>query len=401
MTASESAAPQRCLWLTKGLGRGGVERLLLDMYPLVDPERFTVDIAYVLPWKDNYHEPLEDAGATVTCLGSSRPGDPRWVLRLARLLRRHSYEIIHTHAPVPAIAARVAALGPSGPKLVHTEHNMWDRYRLPTRIANSVTYSRNSAAIAVSRTVAETIDPIPGWHAPPVFTIHHGTVLGSVHAYSPDERIRRRAELGLPADRFLIGNVGNFTPKKDHRNLLQALAGSGNIGEAHLVLIGLGPLQEELERAARDLGVADRTTFLGSRDDVFELLPLLDTFCLSSQFEGFPIALVEAMATGLPCVATSVGGIPEIVDDGRNGLLVPPGDPLALQAALEKVMADPDLAARCGEEARRSAEGLDLRNAVGELEEIYSAVVFGRGVPGMEASGRSTSLVTSPSRAGP
>jgi glycosyltransferase involved in cell wall biosynthesis len=176
----------------------------------------------------------------------------------------------------------------------------------------------------------------------------------------------------LPPEGVLIGNVGNFTAKKDQRSLLAALSGPGTISQAHLALIGLGPLEEELRRTAAELGVASRTTFLGSRNDVFELLPLFDLFGVSSQFEGFPIALVEAMATGLPCIATAVGGIPEIIRPGENGLLVPPGDHLALRAAIEQMMLDPELARRCGAAARVAAEDLDLRKAVGQLEQVYS-----------------------------
>jgi glycosyltransferase involved in cell wall biosynthesis len=195
-----AGGPLRCLWFTKGLGRGGVERLLLDMFPLVDRDRFEVEVAYVLPWKDAYHGALEDAGATVWCLGSSRPGDPRWVPALRHLIRRRSYDVVHTHAPVPAIAARLLSWGPSAPALVHTEHNMWDRYRHPTRLLNSATYHRNAAAVAVSDCVAGTIHPLWTGRAPEVRTVHHGTVLGSVRAYDHDERRARRVELGLPAD---------------------------------------------------------------------------------------------------------------------------------------------------------------------------------------------------------
>lgn len=373
------SGPTRVLWLTKGLGRGGVERLLVDMLPLIDSDRYQVEVAYVLPWKNDYHEAIEEAGTRVYCLGDTRSGDPRWIGRLGRLLAAGRHDIVHSHAPIPGVAARLVTLGRARPVLVHTEHNMWDRYRWPTRWFNSVTYSRNRHAMAVSDTVARSISPLRSSRAPEVTTIHHGTVLDSICSFERHERLERRRSLGLPDDRFLIGNVGNFTPKKDHHNLLQALAGDGSISKAHLVLIGLGPLEVELREAAEQLGVADRTTFLGSRDDVFELLPLLDAFCLSSRFEGFPIALVEAMATGLPVVATDVGGIVEIVDDGENGLLVPSQDPQRLRAALERFMEAPDVAARCGAKAKVSAEALDLRHAVSRTEDIYHGVLAGAG----------------------
>lgn len=369
---SSKGQPKKCLWFTKGLGRGGVERLLVDMYGYVDRDDYHVDIAYVLPWKNNYRKALEDQGARVFCLGSSRSGDPRWMYRLNRLLRAEQYELLHTHAPLPSVAARTTPFLPHRPAIVHTEHNMWERYRWPTKMVNAATYHLNREVVAVSDSVAATIRPPRRFQQPPVTTIHHGTVLNSICSWNETERRQRRAALGLPEEAFLIGNVGNMTAKKDHRNLLQAIAADSAIADAHLVLVGLGPLEEELKAAALELGVAKRTTFLGSRDDVFEILPLFDLFCVSSQFEGFPIALVEAMATGLPCVATSVGGIPEIIDDGESGLLVPAGDSPALRRAIERLMNDPWLAQRCGDGGRVAAEKLDLRHAVRALETLYA-----------------------------
>lgn len=363
--------PLRCLWLAKGLGRGGVERLLVDMLPLVDSDAFEVDVAYQLPWKDDHHRELEELGNSVTCLGQRGTSQ----LRLATALRQHlvhnRYDIVHSHSPIPGSMARLVRPRHGGPAIIHTEHNMWDRYRWPTRLLNSATYHLNQSVIAVSDSVANTIKPVLSWRAPEVQTVHHGTVLTSIRRYRDDERADRRRSIGLPPTGFVIGQVANFTPKKDHRNLLQALTGPGLIEQATVALIGLGPLESELRREARDLGLESRVFFLGSRDDVFELLPIFDSFCLSSRYEGLPISLVEAMATGLPCVATAVGGIPEVLEDGVNGYLAPPGDPLALRTAIERVMSDPDEAARLGVRARQRAESLDLGNAVVQLEELY------------------------------
>lgn len=366
---------RRCLWLTKGLGLGGVERLLVDMLPLVDSERFEIDVAYVLPWKDHFHQELEDNGARVLCLGSGRMGDPRWLLRLQRLVRRGDYDLVHSHAPVPATAGRLLRGWRSEPAFVHTEHNVWSRYHWATRVGNSATFHRNAAAIAVSDSVADSMQPLMSSRSPHPVTIHHGTVITTSERWSSAQRAARRTALGLPADEFLIGMVANFTPKKNHRLMLEALAGNGPQGRAHLALVGLGPLEDELRAATEELEVAERTTFLGSRDDVPRILPLFDLFVLSSQFEGFPISLVEAMATGLPSVATAVGGIPEVLVDGRNGLLVESQDRDGLRAAITKLMDDPDLAALLGANARRTAEQLDLRVAVQQLQGIYESVL--------------------------
>jgi glycosyltransferase involved in cell wall biosynthesis len=137
------------------------------------------------------------------------------------------------------------------------------------------------------------------------------------------------------------------------------------------VLIGSGPLEAALRHRSADLGLGDRSVFAGSRHDVLELLPGFDVFALSSRFEGLPIALLEAMATGLACVVTRVGGIPEVVTDGRDGLLVEPGDPDALATALGKVLADDQLRADLGRRAADRSEDFQLSAAVRHIERVF------------------------------
>ncbi|WP_157875754.1 glycosyltransferase, partial [Streptacidiphilus griseoplanus] len=168
----------RVLWLAKGLGRGGAEQLLVNCARQLDRDRYEVDVAYVLPWKDALVPALEAAGARVHCLGGTpgTPGrpDPRWPLRLRRLAVERGYALVHTHMPVPAVAARLLVRGPGlrRVRLVHTEHNMWERYRTATRWANAATYGRNDAVIAVSQAVADTVTRRGpgGW----LTVVHHG-----------------------------------------------------------------------------------------------------------------------------------------------------------------------------------------------------------------------------------
>lgn len=347
------------------------------MLPLIDRDRFDIEVAYVLPWKDDFRRPIEALGAPVTCLGRGANRTPIWVHNLRRLLRQRNFDLVHTHAPVPGVAARMVAVGPDRPVLIHTEHNVWGRYRWPTRYANAWTINRNEAVVAVSETVAESIRP-PRGRSLRLETIHHGTSLAAIRTVTGEDRQQARRQLGLPAEGFVLGKVASLTAKKDHATLFRALAAEGPIAGAHLVLIGAGPLDQELRQLAAQLGLAERVTFLGSRDDVFDLLPLLDAFVLSSRHEGFPISLVEAMATGLPCVATSVGGIPEILRDGVNGLMVPPGQPEALRTALVRIITDPGSSSAWAQAGRESAAALDLSTSVQAMETVYRSALGGR-----------------------
>ncbi|MGW4698578.1 glycosyltransferase [Kitasatospora cineracea] len=354
----------RVLWLAKGLGRGGAEQLLLNCVRHADRERYAVEVAYVLPHKDALVPDLAAAGVPVHCLGGA-PGR-RWPLRLRRLLAERRYDLVHTHMPVPAVAARLLA-GRPRPRLVHTEHNLWERYRLPTRWANALTYGRNDAVIAVSHAVAAGVGRRRAgeW----LSVVHHGPDLGGAPS-GPAARRAARAELGLPEDALVVGTVGNLTAKKDQATLLAAFALlREREPDARLVLVGSGPLEAEL-RARAGGGVL----FAGMRADVPALLPGWDVFCLSSRQEGLPVALMEAMASGLPSVVTAVGGVPEILDDGVQGRLVPPGDPARLAAALGE-LADPALRGRMGAAARERSASFDVAGAQRAVERVYARVL--------------------------
>lgn len=365
------------LWLAKGLGLGGAERLLSLAATHVDRERFRVELAYLLPWKDAFVEEVRDAGVPVHCLAGGRVSDPRWVARLRHLVRSRDVRLVHTHSPVPAIAARTALARPM-PAVVHTEHNVWSRYRRPTRVANAVTYGRNAAVIAVSDGVAESVRR-PAWapwlRLPPVQVLHHGIDERRVCS-GPHARAEARDVLGLADDEQVVGTVANFTPKKDQRSLLASTARlAASQRRLRVVLVGSGPLEDDLRAQVRREGLASRVLFTGSRDDVQRLLPAFDVFVLSSLHEGLPIALLEAMAAGLPVVATHVGGVPEAMTDGREGYLVSPRDVDALTAAIATLLDDPGLGARMGAEGMGTAARFSIAEAVRATEDLYDAVL--------------------------
>jgi glycosyltransferase involved in cell wall biosynthesis len=373
--------PTRVLWLMKGLGLGGAERLLALMAPKLDPERFEVEVAYLLPWKDAFVPALERDGIRTTCLDARRTVDPRWVMRLRRLLAERHIGLVHTHSPVPAAAARL--LVGDEVRVLHTEHNVWDRYRWPTYAANAATYGRNDAVLAVSDGVADSVHKprwLPRTHYPPVQTLLHGVDVDEARL-GPDARSAARQRLELPDDVPVVGNVANLTPKKDHATLLDAIARlRGPHPDLVTVLIGTGPLEADLRARIGALGLEGHVRLLGMRDDVLDLLPGLDAFVLSSRFEGLPISMLEAMASEVACVLTRVGGIPEAVDDGEEGLLVPAGDADALARALSQVLEDDDLRQRLGAAGReRVRREFSIDRAVRTLEERYTAVLTGAG----------------------
>jgi glycosyltransferase involved in cell wall biosynthesis len=371
----------RVLWLIKGLGLGGAERLLTSTAARIDRSRYDVEVVYLLPRNAAFEPVLESFGIPTICLDARWTVESAWPWRLTRLLWQRRYDLVHTHSPVPASAARI--LAPSRTRFVHTEHNLWTSYRRPTYVANALTYRRNAAVLAVSDAVAETIRPRwwvgPG-RQPPVETLHHGIdVVGVKHG--PGSRDVARELLGLGVGTPVLGTVGNLTPQKDHAGLLMAVGRvRQRFPDVTLLVIGTGPLDASLRAIVRDHGLENNVRFLGARTDVAELLPAFDLFVLASRFEGLPIALLEAMASDVACVATRVGGVPEAIEEGRDGRLVPPGDPVALASEIEALLSDPTARqALAATGARRVEQDFSIDRAVRRIEAVYYQVLGRRG----------------------
>jgi glycosyltransferase involved in cell wall biosynthesis len=366
------AAPVRVLWLIKGLGPGGAERLLVGSARSIDRDRFDVSAAYLLPGKDHLVGELAENGVPAVCLGARGDLDPRWIPRLRRLVRSRRIDLVHAHSPVVAAGARLA-LGP-GVAVVTTEHNTWDRYRPLTRRADAATFARQRAVIAVSSEVARSIGSRRG---PPVHVIPNGVDAEALRAAAlPREAARQ--ELDLPADAPVIGTVGGLTAKKGHAHLVRSFADlAGRVPEARLVIVGLELDAAPVRVAIEETGLGDRVLLAGYRPQAARLLRAFDVFALASSHEGMPVALLEAMALGVAVVAARVGGVPEVVTSGGDGVLVPPGDPAALAAALEELLADPTRAGSLGAAAALTAERFSLEATVRRTQEVYDEAMAG------------------------
>ena len=360
----------KVLWLTKGLGRGGAEMLLVSLARAMDRSRIDIEVGYRLPHKTALVDALEEAGVRTHCLAES---GAHWTSGLRRLLTEGAYDIVHTHAPLIGSAARL--LAPRGTVLLHTEHNTWNRYHVATRAVNAMTIGRNRRVWAVSDEVARSIRVPVAWRPTPVEVMLHGVDLDTVR-HGPTARIIARARLGARDDDFVYGTVGNLAAKKDQGTMLRAFAVvRGMQPNARLVVVGTGPREQELRRLAHDLGIGDAVQFLGMRDDVPDLLPGFDTFVLSSLHEGLSIALVEALAAGVPIVATRVGGIPELVTHGEYGLLVPPADPAALASAMVWLARDPAVRGRLSTAGPVRAAAFGIQPAADRL--VSHSLVLG------------------------
>jgi glycosyltransferase involved in cell wall biosynthesis/GNAT superfamily N-acetyltransferase len=363
----------RVLWVVKGLGPGGAERLLVAAANAHDRAAFDIECAYVLPWKDHLVAALEAAGVRTTCLSVSRR-DPRWPARLAALVRAGAFDVVHVHSPLPGSVARLATRSmPASerPAVVSTEHNRWETHRLPTRLANSLTGRLDAEIFAVTDEVNASMT---GRARDRVRTLRHGIDV-SATAARVTTRASMRVQLGLSPDTVAIGTVANFRPQKDYPNLLRAAQRLRNEGlPIRVVAVGQGPLDVEIRAMAIELGLDGFVEFTGFRDDAVDVMAACDVFTLASRWEGLPVAVMEALALGLPIVATDVGGLREHFHDGVDAVLVPPNDPVALADGLGRLVRDPDERARLAAASRARADEFDASRATVVVEEVYRRV---------------------------
>jgi glycosyltransferase involved in cell wall biosynthesis len=369
------AARLRVLLVIKCLGFGGAERLLVDMVAAGDRGRFDYEVAYVLREHHALVPAVERGGTAVHALDAARNSDLRWMKALRRLLVAGSYDIVHFHLPyAAALGQLVVASLPRAtrPAVVYTEHSLWDRAPLVIRALLRLSLSSEEVLVTVSQASYEALPPPLRRRANVVV---HGVDLSRSDSLIADRAARRaavRAELGVAPDELLFLTVANLRPEKGHRVLLEAARAMADDGlPVRIAVVGRGPLEESLRARHVELQLGDRLQFLGPRDDVLEVMAGVDAFVLPSLHEGLPVTLMEATSLGLPIVASSVGGVPQILEDELDALLVPPGDAAALAAAMTRLAADPALRERLGRRAKGRSTMFDTAVASRAVEGIY------------------------------
>jgi sugar transferase (PEP-CTERM/EpsH1 system associated) len=297
----------------------------------------------------------------------------RWnALRMARLFRSLRPDIVHSRnwSCVDAIiGARLAGV----PIVIHSEHGREasdpEGRNRTRRIGRRLLAPMVSQFVTVSRDLARWLIEDIGVPGRKVLSICNGV---DTRRFVPGERRAARAALGLGSEHVVIGTVGRLDPVKDQAGLLKAFSQLAEDPRALLLIVGDGPCRKDLEATVDALGLGRRVRLLGERNDVAAVLSAMDVFVLCSVGEGMSNTILEAMATGLPVVATRVGGNPELVTDGNTGFLVEARSPDALAASLRRYLEDPMLLAEHGRAARDHIEAeFSLERMVGGYERLY------------------------------
>lgn len=314
--------------------------------------------------------------ASVAALRESR--------RLRRWLRRHDVDVVHCHDIYSNIFGAGAGLAARKPAVVTSRR--WGSARAAhLRWANRITNRLADAVVTNSSRGARYLmeEGVPGDR---ILHLPNFIEEGAFELPAEADRRKRLRELGVPEGARVLGIVANLNPWKDYPTLVRAFANvADRVPEWHLLGLGEGPEREGIEGLARDLGVPDRVHLPGRVPNRPNPHALFDLSTLVSPDEGSPNSVLEAMAAGRAVVATRVGGIPDLVEDGTNGLLVAPGDPDALAAALLELMEVDRMRSRMGRAGReraRANHGAD--RVIGQLMRLYGELTRRRRVDGDE-----------------
>ncbi|MFL6566463.1 MAG: glycosyltransferase [Burkholderiales bacterium] len=369
------------LHLITRLPVGGAEKVLVDVVRRLDPARYE-SLVCCIQAKGELAAELEKSGVRVLCLNrmQSKRFDWRAVRDLTRLLRAERVALLHSHLYHANLYGRIAALLARVPA-VATVHNVYTRSKIHRRLLNRLLAHATARVIAVSDEIRGDLIAQDRIDARKVVVIHNGIDVRRVE--STLTHAQARARLGIGENELALGCVARLEQQKGHRFLLEACAALRQDAEVgprlRLLVVGDGRLRGDLETRAGALGLASSASFLGTRQDVPDILRALDIYVMPSLWEGLSIAMLEAMAAGLPIVISDVSGAAQALGDNEHGVRVPPGDAAALAGALRSLAGDPGRRRALAMSARqRVQERFSIDAMMSQLTSIYDDALAGR-----------------------
>lgn len=372
-----TSSPSRILHLFVTLPVGGAENLLLSILRRLDPQRFS-SLVCCIGERGALGEQVIAMGFPVTEFHLLHKGgmDRRVVPALIDLIRRERIDLVHSHLYHANFYGRLAARK-AGVPAVASIHNTYTKHKWHRQLANWYLARHTTAIIAGSEEIKQDVVRYDFVPESLIEVIPNSVDLARSHSSLPREQARQ--QLNLPGGAVVLGTVGRLEEQKGHRFLIEALAQLRQRGmDAYLLLVGDGREAQALRDLSANLGLEQRVMFLGTRNDLGDLFRAMDLFVMPSLWEGLSLAMLSAMAAGLPVVATSVGGVRQVLGDDEYGFTVPPGDATVLASRIEACLATPGELVRMGEMGRRQiCENYSDEVMVRRLEAVYERVLRG------------------------
>ncbi len=369
-----------CQLITE-LGVAGAERCVYELSSRLDPKRFCVHVAALRGGA--FADRLTSAGIGVTVLDVRGKLDVVALARLANLLRREKFDLLHTHLFHADLAGRIAARMVGVANLVHTVHVAEARFRPWQYAWSRMTANWCDRIVCVSQAVRDhhaRKSHLPLWR----YEVIYNGIDADAYSPNPQRREELRRRWGVGGDEILVAFVGRLNFQKNLPMLLKAIGSLvRNRNDIHLVVAGDGPESPKLQTFLRENASSPRRACkpgcrvicLGQTDDVAGVLAATDIFAMPSRWEGFGLAAAEAMAAGLPVIATKVPGLTELIEDGAGGLLIDSEDTDALTAAINKLADDRDERVRLGSTGqKRIKERFSIEANITAHERLYESL---------------------------
>ena len=370
--------PKLLFQIITSLAPAGAERLVVHLLEHVDRERFApVCICLGNPVGSHLEARVQQLGVPLHFLGKGDKMSLEVLRKLDALFRQYRPAVVHTHL-LALNYAYPLMLRYRTPARVYTVHNLAEKdmglRTAPMVRALAFRYRIGGVVpVAIAEEVRASIQQLYGYPDPPL--IPNG-IPTDEYAPDPDIRAQWRLAHAIEPHATVLTHIGRFAVQKNHALLIEAFAQVRADAPLYLLLVGGGELENAVREHVAGLGLQSRVRFLGVRADVADILRASDVFVLSSRWEGNPMSVMEAMAAGLPVVSTAVGGVPELVQEGATGLLVPSEDTGALACALQALVDDPARRQAMGAAARQHAIAhFDIRHTVRGYEQLYESLL--------------------------
>lgn len=362
----------KVLHLVEDLGIGGLERIIASIVTNLDKNKYDTGV-WCLSEGGEIAFDLIRSGINVKILGMKSYHNPLNIIALLQLMRRNRIKILHIHGYYAGTFGRLAAIIARVPIIIYHVHSTYYGYKKRNILIEKTLSFFTDNIICVSRAVWKFVVQVEGINEKKACLIYNG--IEAPEVFDESLHINRDA-FGLSKEDFVAITVASLTPHKGHHVLINAMK---TLSQKHsnlgLLIAGEGPLKNSLDEHLKELPFFSKILFAKERKEVLSLLKLADVFILPSvEREGLGIALIEAMAVGLPVIGTRLGGIPEVIQDNINGLLVTPGNHEELAAAIEKVIGDKAIRDEMGHMGKKIYEKIfTVETMIRKIERLYDS----------------------------
>lgn len=371
----------KILYVFAALPVGGAEQVLVTELKWLDKNLFA-PLVCVISEKGPVGEVIEKMDIPVIPLHRMKRNqfDYGIIRELKKIMVQGKVSVVHTHLYDGGKYGRIAARMAEIPGIIHTAHNVYVKRRTKHHWINRLLSFFTDRIIAVSEAVKESLVHYDRIKPGKIRVIHNGVDLSEFEGpwSSGDARI----QLGIKPEEYVIGVVARLEEQKGHRILLEALSRNRAIlSSLKVLIVGDGKLRTVLEEEAREKGLSSQVLFLGTRKPILPILKALDLFLLPSLWEGFSMAILEAMAAGIPVIATRVGGAEEVITSGKDGLLISSGNALALAEAIQDAYLHRDKFQEMGRLGReRVHRNFSQESHMTSLQALYLEVLGEKGL---------------------